>query len=514
MTKPIPDYLKLHVEESFAVRPQPPDVRGLSDVLEAFRDATGWQLSYVDAHHLDANPAWAMPIGQGDANEGKLVLTAGQAPAPGTLALDAIRPLAQAIGGLVAEIHRTQSTVWQREAELAAGIPVTLRPAEQQQLAFRLESVLRGGAEAIGCQAAALYLLDDATSHLKLRAAWRLPKNRFLDPPRPLRGAVADLEALVGHAVALEDTALLPHWKVPEDFPAALCVPVASTSTPLGTLWFFAEQTRTFSPEQTHLAEIVAGRLVSDLEREVLVREGLRNRQTDQARQLLTQWQNDQRPSVPPLIDGWQVAGVLSGDDPLGGLLYDWCVLPDGRIAIALGQADGLNVEASLTAATLHIALKSHAAYPHDARHMLDRLNEALWTCSTGNRFASLFYAVIEPETGAMEYAAAGDTHALIVSPTDVQSLSVTETPLGADPDAVYRQTAGQLEPGQSLVLFNRGYPTTVDQETLETEEGRAAAALTVLPHATAEEQVHALIEELVSQGPPERAVVVARRIF
>ena len=48
---------------------------------------------------------------------------------------------------------------------------------------------------------------------------------------------------------------------------------------------------------------------------------------------------------------------------------------------------------------------------------MLERLNEALWTCSTGNRFASLFYAVIDPETGEMEFAVAGDTHALIVGP-------------------------------------------------------------------------------------------------
>jgi sigma-B regulation protein RsbU (phosphoserine phosphatase) len=514
VTKPIPDYLKLHVEESLASRTQPPDVQGLGAVLQAFHEVTGWRLSCADAKCLDSCDAWTMPIGTTGADEGRLVLSSDQPSPTPSLTLDKVRPLAQAIGGLISEIHRTQSTVWQREAELAAGIPVTLRPDEQQQLAYRLESVLRGGAEAIGCQAAALYLLDDATSYLKLRAAWRLPKSRFLDAPRPLRGAVADLEALVGHAVALEDTALLPHWKVPEDFPAALCVPVASTSTPLGTLWFFAQQKREFSTEQTHLAEIVAGRLVSDLEREVLVREGLRNRQTDQARQLLTQWQNDQRPSVPPLVDGWQVAGRLSGDDPLSGRLYDWCVLPDGRIAVALGQADGLHVEASLTATTLHIALKSHAAYPHEARQMLDRLNEALWTCSTGNRFASLFYAIIDPETGDMEYATAGETHAMVVGPCDCASLSTSDTLLGSDPDARFRQTTCKVEAGESLLLFSRGYLTPVDQDVMETDEARAVAALGTLPGATAEEQVNAVVDELVAHSHPDRAVVVARRIF
>ncbi|MHB9075948.1 MAG: PP2C family protein-serine/threonine phosphatase [Pirellulaceae bacterium] len=456
-----------------------------------------------------------MSAGGEGVEEGKFVLVRDESsPSADALPLEKIQSLAQAIGVLVAEMHRAQSTVWHREAELAAGIPVTLRPDEQHQLAGRLEAVLRGGAEAIGCQAAALYLLDDATSHLKLRAAWRLPKSRFIDAPRPLRGAVADLEALVGHAVALEDTALLPHWKTPEDFPAALCVPVASTSTPLGTLWFFAQQVREFSPEQTHLAEIVAGRLVSDLEREVLVREGLRGRQTDQASQLMTEWQNEQRPSVPPLVDGWQVAGRLSGDDSLGGQLFDWCVLPDGRIAVAVGQADGMRVEASLTATTLHVALKSHATYPHEARQMLERLNEALWTYSTGNRFASLFYAVIDPETGEMEYAAAGDTHALIIGPNGCEKVGEPGTLLGLDPDARFHQTLHTMEPGESLVLFSRGYLMPVEDDMLEADLGRAAAVLSALEQATAEEQVHAVAEELTAHTYPERAVVAVRKIF
>ncbi len=514
MTKPFPEYLKLHVEEPPAVCPQPRDVPGLEVVLDAFHDVTGWRLRLVDAPSLETSPAWTMPIGVPEAGESQLVLVPERNGSVAAMSLEKVRPLAHAIGGLIAEIYRTQSTVWQREAELAAGIPVTLRPAEQQRLAYQLESVLRGGAEAIGCQAAALYLLDDATSHLKLRAAWRLPKNRFLDAPRPLRGAVADLEALVGHAVALENTSLLPHWKVPEDYPAALCVPVASTSTPLGTLWFFAEQVREFSAEQTHLAEIVAGRLVSDLEREVLVREGLRTRQTDQARHLLAQWLREQRPNIPPLVDGWQVAGQLHSDDPLNGVVYDWCVLPDGRMAVAMGHAEGLQVEAGLTATALHTALKSHAAYPHDARQMLDRLNEVLWTCSTGNRFASLIYAIIDPESGELEYAAAGKVHALIVGPDDCQSLTVSQTPLGADPDAVYRQATATVATGQSLVLFNRGCLTPVDEEVLDADEGRAVAALLPLPRPTAEEQVQTVLGELAGESQSERAVVVARRIF
>ncbi len=512
VTKSIPDYLRLHVEETPIVTRPSADMPSVEAVSRAFQQATGWQLQYRPAAAPDAHSVWSMPLSVPGIADGKLSLAPENGESPPTVGLSAARQLAEAIGGLMRDMLQAQSAVWQREAELAAGIPVTVRPEDQRQLAGRLESVLRGGAEAIGCQAASLYLLDDATSHLKLRATWRLPKTRFLDPPRPLRGAVADLEALVGHAVALEDTSLLPHWKAPEDFPAALCVPVSSASTPLGTLWFFANQKREFTAEQTHLAEIIAGRLVSDLEREVLLREGLRGRETDQARTLLSEWQTEQRPGMPPLIDGWQVAGRISGEDSLGGQFFDWSILPDGRLAVAAGQADGMHVEASLTATTLHVALKSHATYPHNARQMLDRLNEALWTYSPGNRFASLFYGIIEPDSGDIEFAIAGDPHALLSGPDGCSLLGEIGPLLGSDPDARYLSQRQTLEPGQSLLLFTRGYLTPVDADVRESDVARAAHVLGGLQSHGAEQQLLAVLRELAAHTSPERALVVVRR--
>lgn len=515
MSKPFPDYLRLHLEEASASRATLVETPALAAVLAAFRSATGWQLRYEDALEPGAEVAWARPLAAVGPPPRRLMLVrAPTRPTGAPLPLERVRPLAEAVGELLDEIHRAQAAVWQREAELAAGIPLTLRPDEQQQFASRLESVLRGGAEVLECAAAALYLLDDATSCLKLRAAWRLPKSRFLEPPRSLRGAVADLEALLGHAVALEHSARLPHWRAPEDFPAALCVPVSSASTPLGTLWFFAEEERTFSPQQTHLAELVAGRVVSDLEREVLVREGLRVRQADRARQLLQQWQDDQRPRVPPLLDGWQMAGRVLGDEPLSGGFYDWCVLPDGRLAVAAGHAEGPSVEASLTAITLQVALKSQATHPHDARQMLDRLNETLWTCSTGDRFAAFAYALIDPDTGSVEFAAAGDMEALRVWPGGGDVLTATNPRLGADPDTFFSQTTCQLEPDAVLVLLHRRHPTERRRELPRLSLRDLAAVSDGVPRATAEEQVQALAAACFDGAGAHGPVVVTRRVY
>lgn len=513
VTRNIPDYLKLHVEDQADPRPALDEVQGLEVVCRAFQTATGWQLGFGPPPAHPAGAAASTPESHDPGARHQLWLIPAETGLTAT-PLESVRPLANAIGHLLDDMLTAHMTVWQREAELAAGIPVTLRPDEQQTLARRLESVLQGGAEAIGCQAAALYLLDDATTYLKLRTAWGLPKHRFLDEPRPLRGSVADLEALIGHAVALEDAAALPHWKMPENFPAALCVPVSTTSTPLGTLWFFANRVRDFTPEQVHVAEIVAGRLVSDLEREVLVREGWRQHQSDAAQQALLTWQREQHPRVPPLVDGWQVAAWTPQTDAVAARFHDWCILPDGRLAVAVGEAEGPRLDAALTVTTLQLALRTHANYPHLPRQMLDRLNESLWTHSPGNRQASLFYAAVDPDSGTMHYSSAGEIQGLLREGNSPISLADDNPLLGYDPDHRYRESAQVIAPGQSLVLFTRAHQNPLDEDLFEPDECRIALLLRTLENATAEEQARAVAQELQVASPEPRTVLVVRRIF
>ncbi|MEO2021559.1 MAG: hypothetical protein ABGX05_07010, partial [Pirellulaceae bacterium] len=216
MTHSIPDYIKLHTEET-------PVLPGLQTAAEdeltrlssAFLEATGWSLQYQQQEDASgmrpqptADPAAAVPVlDQAQQLLGEFLLQ--QAPTTSQeipeIDLSAAKQLATAISGLVSTLEQARETVWKQEAELAASIPITVRKDEETHLAARLESILRCGAEAIGCQAAAAYLLDDDTRYLKLRSCWGLPTQRLLDPPRPLQGASIDLEALVGHAVVLKD---------------------------------------------------------------------------------------------------------------------------------------------------------------------------------------------------------------------------------------------------------------------------------------------------------------------
>jgi hypothetical protein len=258
----------------------------IESICDAFCRATGRRLRFVSAQYphawhrevgAEGDPLqpWLSPVVCVDGNEGRLCLDAGE----GETALDALAAhhLARVFAELLHELTECQRALREREAELAACIPPPLRRESTGQFTDRLESVLRGGAQALDCQAAAMYLLDDETAHLKLRATWGLPALRLAEEARPLEGATADLEALVGHAVVLEDERLFEFWRVPESgYAAAICIPLSSPTTILGTLWFYSLSPRSFTKRDTNLAEIIAGRLASDLERKACLIAGQR----------------------------------------------------------------------------------------------------------------------------------------------------------------------------------------------------------------------------------------------
>lgn len=446
MAKELPDYPRLHVAEQ-----QPtghtnkiePDA--LARLRTAFVAATGWSLESI------------VPDAGSPLESQKLGRTGAEGPTAPDLRRGIDQGLAQelgaAIGTMLRELEQSRRAVWRQEAELAAGVPVTPRRDEEEHLAWRLEAVLKGGAEALGCEAAGLYLLDAATTELKLRACWGLPKPRLLAPARPLQDAFADLEALLGHAVAFEDASILPHWQIPEPYPSAVCLPVSSPTEPLGTLWFFCDRLRDFTDQQTNLAEIIAGRLAAELQREVLLDQCMAAKQAAPPCDDLARWQQDHLPNVKPLLDGWQVAGAVARANVTGGF-FDWFVPASGSLALLVGTCAGQHpTTAALSAAALQASVRAHADYPHDAARLVTQVNNSVWNASVGGYRASLAYALVSPDADSLELALAGDVQVWLLRASGPSLIRSDFPPCGVEPELQPRSLGLRLGAGESVIL-------------------------------------------------------------
>jgi serine phosphatase RsbU (regulator of sigma subunit) len=475
-----PSYLRLYREQV----PAPPTATAaqgsrLNPLCRAFEQATGWALRHREGAPGDGCQ-WSAAL---DATEGEtrhyLEIEASGPPgeADSRLPFERAIDLATELANLAKELWQVEQALYQREAELATGVPVVAPRRQDGQLSRRLEAILRGGAEAIGCVAAGLYLLDAATTELSLRSAWNLPRDRFTRGPRPLQGAMADLEALCGHAVTIEDAALDATWNAPEPFAAFVCVPVSSAGTPLGTLWLFAERSRRFTDAEANVAEIVAGRLAAELERESVVAQQVETvsatRQLNEAQSV----QQNQLPQIAPLVDGWTVAGTSRQAGSLGGSFHDWLPAAGERLLVASGQGMHGGIAGALAASGLRATLRSQAQYQRFPAKLLERLNHALWTGSAGDQYASLVCGVVEPASGDLLVSAAGPCVAMLVGPERRLSLVEPSLALGRQPLASYSAGETRMARGEIAILGCAAFESSAKSEAFAGELLAAIAA-------------------------------------
>ena len=149
-----------------------------------------------------------------------------------------------------------------------------------------------------------------------------------------------------------------------------------------------------------------------------------------------------------------------AGSDVLevGGDWFDAFDLPDGRLAVTVGDVVGHGLSAAAAMGQVRTALAALADHAAGPGEVLMRLEGFLARHETTD-FATVCYAVIDPTTGVVEYASAGHPPILAVSAAgEISWLDQAQSPplSGAySPDRPQGSTL--LEPGTLLVLFSDG---------------------------------------------------------
>ena len=188
-----------------------------------------------------------------------------------------------------------------------------------------------------------------------------------------------------------------------------------------------------------------------------------------------------------------------AGSDLLevGGDWFDAFDLPDGRIAVTVGDVVGHGLSAAAAMGQVRTALAALADHAKGPGEVLMRLEGFLARHETTD-FATVCYAVIDPATGLVEYASAGHPPILVVSPAgEISWLDQAQSPplSGAySPDRP--QGSRLLEPGSLLVLFSDGLVER-RKEPIDVGLSRLADAARSLADLPVEDVCAALIAKL-----------------
>lgn len=167
-----------------------------------------------------------------------------------------------------------------------------------------------------------------------------------------------------------------------------------------------------------------------------------------------------QRTLLPKALpaSGWlRAAGLSEPSHQVGGDYFDLQPAGEGTWAVIHADVSGKGVSSALLASLLQGAF---AAWPHSAEELaraVQQLNRFLLERTGGEKYATLFYALVQPD-GRITYVNAGHCEPLVVRAGGrIDPLAATGLPVGLLAEARYEAAATRLEPGDLVVLYSDG---------------------------------------------------------
>lgn len=261
----------------------------------------------------------------------------------------------------------------------------------------------------------------------------------------------------------------LPWEEKRTNHPALVLAPIMNVdaSQPLGMLYlelqtlglpWNSNAVRALLPAVQSLSAQVA----SALHQAHVYQETLSLQKTRQEIQLARNIQGSFLPEHLPQLPGWSLAVTLEPARQMAGDFYDFIPLQEGRLGILIADVADKGLGPALYMALSRTLIRTYAEqFPADPARVLEAANRRILSDARANLFVTVFYGVLDPNSGSMVYANAGHTPPYLISPNgqepETQTLRNTGMPLGIDEEGAWRQETANLHVGDVLLLYTDG---------------------------------------------------------
>ncbi len=217
---------------------------------------------------------------------------------------------------------------------------------------------------------------------------------------------------------------------------------------------------------QELFARIRAQLRIADLRREL----DQRNRQLEVAQaklglelNLARKVQMGLMPKPPKPKGVLRLAVRYQPANQLGGDVYDFPTLDDGRLGIIAADISGHGVNAALLSGMVKTLAGPLMTAGLPPGRVLGGLDTSIEQYFPEEYFCTAFCLIIDETTGAFDYAGVGHPPVLVSGPHGTRFLDSEAGLLGVGMVDGLGGGSGQLEPGESLLIYTDGLPDAMN---------------------------------------------------
>ncbi|SRR6266540_5690419 len=163
-------------------------------------------------------------------------------------------------------------------------------------------------------------------------------------------------------------------------------------------------------------------------------------------------------PQKPLTMPGWQVATCYRPVIQVGGDIYGWLRMKNGRILFWIADGTGHGAAAALLT-TLAKLLFHHGSMEHDMpASVMEAVNHDFRSIFGGRSFMTAMCVAVDPSTGRAIIVGAGHPPLLIARRTGAtEAIASVAPPLGLVEHPELTETIVDLEPGDTFLLYTDG---------------------------------------------------------
>jgi phosphoserine phosphatase RsbU/P len=394
----------------------------------------------------------------------------------GHLGLEGISPedteeLALSVGFLLGALiaaHRLSRLVKEAEFEVKTRLleleslyDLGLSLGGQLDLAALGDEVLYRSISLTDAGKGTLVLFDDGGKLLFERSLGGdlLPSDRFASWRLP------DGEAVINNAAATVPTS----GERLSSCQKCLAVAISVLGRRLGVLAVADKESRDgsvldFTATDARLLSLFANQAAAAIETARLHQEAIEKERIERELELAAAIQREILPRSLPEIAGVELAAANLPTRQVGGDYYDFFPLSSGRLGFLVADVSGKGVPAALLVSTVHAAVHLSIDEAKTIVELVERIDRHLRRYAATRKFLTLFFGIVEPESGALRYVSAGHNPALLVSASGtLERLDSTGVPVGMLPHASWREETRTMQPGDLLAVYTDGLTEAVD---------------------------------------------------
>jgi sigma-B regulation protein RsbU (phosphoserine phosphatase) len=176
----------------------------------------------------------------------------------------------------------------------------------------------------------------------------------------------------------------------------------------------------------------------------------------------------------------------------IGGDYYDFLDLGGDQVGIAVADVSGKGIAAALLMSVVQASLRVISSHRRSSpSELAAQMNRFLYQATGANKYATFFYAEVDPSSGRLRYVNAGHNPPYLVrcanGATEVAALSDGGTVIGLFPETEFESAELDLRPGDLLVAFTDGVTEALNADGEEFGEDRLKDVLRAAAGAPAD---------------------------